>query len=391
MADRTHNEIENSRNGRHSDRLVYEFNLQDCEERANLSFDNFTETLTQQLVQQINSNPSIVNDIDIIFRYTSEGSVWTVNGKWWAHAIHDFAKKYNIPFSNITFISASATIKETYNRWHKLHAPKDDKINCKYENFGFWLYGKKKRYYDHLRYTQEAPTHLRTHKYNCFNRNMLPHRQKFMLSMWEKGLIDIKNTFTSFHYYKDVDTKSQYNVPNDLLEILPLQCDIKGDWQTAFDTLFEVIDWTGEDGGDWNKVGDYRYIYENCYFTVTTESAECFGLADQFEDKELNNYFREFHREMFITEKTTRPMLNLHPQIIYCCTGTLEHLKKLGYQTFSNYWNEDYDNEENPEIKVSMITDVIKELQNKSIEELHEMYWDMMPILKHNQSLLINQ
>ena len=69
----------------------------------------------------------------------------------------------------------------------------------------------------------------------------------------------------------------------------------------------------------------------------------------------------------------------------------LEHLKKLGYQTFSNYWNEDYDNEENPEIKVSMITDVIKELQNKSIEELHEMYWDMMPILKHNQSLLINQ
>ena len=35
---------------------------------------------------------------------------------------------------------------------------------------------------------------------------------------------------------------------------------------------------------------------------------------------------------MFITEKTTRPMLNLHPQLIYCCTGTLDHLKSMGYK-----------------------------------------------------------
>ena len=80
---------------------------------------------------------------------------------------------------------------------------------------------------------------------------------------------------------------------------------------------------------------------------------------------------------MFITEKTTRPMLNLHPQVIYCCTGTVDHLRSMGYKTFSK--------------KVNMVTDVVKELNDKPIEELHEMYWDMMPILKHNQSLLINQ
>ena len=72
---------------------------------------------------------------------------------------------------------------------------------------------------------------------------------------------------------------SQFNVPEELLKVLPIQCDIKGDWQTAFDTLFEVIEWTGDDGGDWNKVGDYRYVYENSYFTVTTESSECFTLG----------------------------------------------------------------------------------------------------------------
>ena len=36
----------------------------------------------------------------------------------------------------------------------------------------------------------------------------------------------------------------------------------------------KVIEWTGKWIGDWNKVGDYRYLYEDCYFTVTTESSE---------------------------------------------------------------------------------------------------------------------
>jgi hypothetical protein len=35
--------------------------------------------------------------------------------------------------------------------------------------------------------------------------------------------------------------------------------------------------------------------------------------------------------------------------------------------------------------------DTIKDVSSKSIEELHEMYWDMMPILKHNQELLLSQ
>ena len=92
---------------------------------------------------------------------------------------------------------------------------------------------------------------------------------------------------------------------------------------------------------------------------------------------------------MFITEKTTRPILNLHPQIIYGATGTIEHLKSLGYKTFNNYWSEDYDNVDG-EHKLEAIMNVIKEMSAKSIEELHEMYWDMMPILKHNQKILLD-
>ena len=83
-------------------------------------------------------------------------------------------------------------------------------------------------------------------------------------------------------------------------------------------------------------------------------------------------------------------MLYLHPQILYSSSGTLEYLKSWGFKTFSNYWNEDYDNETNGNKKLQMIMDVVRELNNKPLVELHEMYWDMMPILKHNQKILIN-
>ena len=55
-----------------------------------------------------------------------------------------------------------------------------------------------------------------------------------------------------------------------------------------------------------------------------------------------------FILKCLLQKKQLRPMLNLHPQLIYCCTGTLDHLKSMGYKTFSNYWNEDYDNETDP-------------------------------------------
>ena len=136
-------------------------------------------------------------------------------------------------------------------------------------------------------------------------------------------------------------------------------------------------------------MGDFRYLYEDCYFTVTTESSESHDLCDYHWDDKVNDYFRSFHKEMFLTEKITRPMLNLHPQIIYGASGTLEHLQSIGFKTFSEYWDEDYDHL-NGERKLDAIMDILTDLGSRSLEDLHDMYWDMMPILKHNQAVLLD-
>ena len=82
-------------------------------------------------------------------------------------------------------------------------------------------------------------------------------------------------------------------------------------------------------------------------------------------------------------------MLNLHPQIIYGASGTLEHLQSIGFKTFSDYWDEHYDHL-NGERKLDAIMDILIDLGSRSQEDLHDMYWDMMPILKHNQAVLLD-
>jgi hypothetical protein len=45
----------------------------------------------------------------VYFEYTQEGTLWVVDNKWFADAIHDFAKKYSIPLQNITFHGGAET------------------------------------------------------------------------------------------------------------------------------------------------------------------------------------------------------------------------------------------------------------------------------------------
>lgn len=55
------------------------------------------------------------------------------------------------------------------------------------------------------------------------------------------------------------------------------------------------------------------------------------------------NTFSESH--MFITEKTYKPIYFSHPMMIFGQPGTLEYLRSLGYYTFPELFNEDYDSQ----------------------------------------------
>ena len=59
-------------------------------------------------------------------------------------------------------------------------------------------------------------------------------------------------------------------------------------------------------------------------------------------------------------------------------------MKKYGFKTFHPYIDESYDEIYNTGERFLAIENEINKLCNKSLEELHEWYWSIEEVLKHN-------
>ncbi len=68
----------------------------------------------------------------------------------------------------------------------------------------------------------------------------------------------------------------------------------------------------------------------------------------------------------------------------------IDYLLQMGFQTFYEFWSEDYDGYQGRERYMKILA-LIDELAKKSKKELEEMYQAMQPILDHNYNLLLTQ
>lgn len=90
------------------------------------------------------------------------------------------------------------------------------------------------------------------------------------------------------------------------------------------------------------------------------------------------------------TEKVARPILLKKPFIIMGSRNIIANLQKLGFKTFSNFWNEGYDEVES-EARYHYILTVIDYIASLSDEAILTMYDKMQSILEHNYQLLVSQ
>jgi hypothetical protein len=90
------------------------------------------------------------------------------------------------------------------------------------------------------------------------------------------------------------------------------------------------------------------------------------------------------------SEKTVRPMLLKKPMIVMGPINYLEYLRQMGFRTFHDFWDEDYDGYQGKE-RYSKILQVMNTLSQMSVSQLERMYWDMQYTLDHNYNLLASQ
>jgi hypothetical protein len=87
---------------------------------------------------------------------------------------------------------------------------------------------------------------------------------------------------------------------------------------------------------------------------------------------------------ILMTEKTIKPIVFKHPFIIVGPAGTLKKLKSMGLRTFSEFWDESYDNEPDPNIRMDMIMNICKTIASWNKDQLTTFLVRSYPTVMHN-------
>jgi hypothetical protein len=89
------------------------------------------------------------------------------------------------------------------------------------------------------------------------------------------------------------------------------------------------------------------------------------------------------------TEKIWRPLVLRTPFIIQGPTNYYNNLRKLGFKTFHEYWDEGF-GEDPYDYQVKVILETVQRLSKLSNQELNDMYNSMQPILDYNYKHFMN-
>lgn len=91
------------------------------------------------------------------------------------------------------------------------------------------------------------------------------------------------------------------------------------------------------------------------------------------------------NHKLFLTEKTFKPIVLGQPFVLLTGPGNLEYLQSYGFKTFSEFWNEDYDNILDDNKRMQAVADIVNYIGSMSKRELINLRKKMEPTLMHNR------
>lgn len=200
-----------------------------------------------------------------------------------------------------------------------------------------------------------------------YNRNSeRMHRPYFVNELYKNNLIG--KGFISFFENEYLNSFLEYGKEYPQLglnyeDILDIKKNISNFYPLNID------DSNAEKIADFHNFLSRKDEYEKSYFTIVSETnAES--------------------EHSFITEKTVKPLMNLHPFLILGNPHTLKVLKNFGFKTFDKWWDESYDNEFDFKTRAQKLLNVVDYLCNKSQEDWIQMMIEMEELLHHNKNTL---
>jgi len=290
--------------------------------------------------------------------------------------IHDYLKSKEIPLKKVILQTGNAKGKEYYKDYcFRKRINEGMNISC-LEYFE-WLSSRLVAEHKNTK----LPIIPKNMDFNniektflCLNRLHRWHRVNlFMLWSANNLLDDSYYTMDSKSNFPD-DTTYDKTIWTKLIDPnLKNKCNMSdSDIENLYKTLPLKIDDFDEASKMASLYGQVDSHYQSSLISVVTET--------NFENNDIFN-----------TEKIFKPMVHRHPFILVGPYKALENLKNMGYKTFSDFWDESYDDIEDPRERLLKIVDVAKDIMSWDEEKRKKFFYKSMVITTHNYELLTSQ
>jgi hypothetical protein len=115
------------------------------------------------------------------------------------------------------------------------------------------------------------------------------------------------------------------------------------------------------------------------FLSATIDLANCRDSFVQVVTE--TEYFKD---KLHLTEKIFKPIVAGQPFLLLAGVGNLAYLRRYGFKTFGDYWDESYDLETDPGRRVAAVVNILEQLAGMSYAQQVAMRRDMQPIVEHN-------
>lgn len=273
--------------------------------------------------------------------------------------IHNYFTLHNIPMSQIIYLTNSINCKQVYDNFCKRYNI-TDKINCEY--IGTWV---NLLVPDCANESLQKPymAGIKDKTFLKFNRRYREQRFIFLLEIFKRGILDdfyISFTkeepemhMTFLDYATNLRNNINMNLTDDELSMLndklPLVLD------TPDLSIFPVE----------KSLDDTKQFYDESLIHVIAET----------------NFFSDI---MHLTEKTLKPIMYKQPFIVAGPRFSLEYMRKLGFKTFNDIWDESYDTIEDNMERMYRVIDLVENISKKTQQEKIDISNRVKEIVEYN-------
>ena len=285
--------------------------------------------------------------------------------------IHRYFKSHNVPMNKVIYLTGCMNAEDVYNDWltsMNMSTANENKMNLiSYPSARYAFATSHMANFDEPEYnTETVPDKL----FLCWNRRFRPHRSILMIALDKLGLVD-----RSYYSMGKVDPEFQ---SDEFVNSSRLNFDDNPFGLTRIDLI---------------KLVDKLPIEIDGATEITEMCADKSGNARVFYQQSLISLVTETNWDLphlTSTEKSFKPFKDKHPFIIIGVNGALKSMRRLGFMTFSEFWDESYDEVKDPYVRLVEVIKVCKEISTWDNEKILDFKRRVKPIIEHNYQLLKN-